>query len=245
MRRRIARVVAVGVITIASGTASAGRSHFAWLYGTEVMPERGAELQSFVAEQNGQPGGLQESDWWLGAVVGITDQLELAVPIQVQWSVADGENPHTSFKYFGGELRYRFVTQDPVDAPAFAPLVRVAVLRDVTTRNDLHVEADLVASYDTGGVQLLADAGFGSDVTRDDHHLELRPGAGVSVKAAGDLRVGAEVFSTISLDDLAGSWAAVGPNVSWTHGRFWLSAAYGIGLYHMRTAPRITWGIAF
>ena len=39
--------------------------------------------------------------------------------------------------------------------------------------------------------------------------------------------------------------AAVGPNLAWSHGRTWLSAAYGIGIYHIRDAPKLNWGIAF
>ena len=73
----------------------------------------------------------------------------------------------------------------------------------------------------------------------------LRPGAGVSFKAVGDLRFGAEVFAEINIDSKATSWAAAGPNLAWSHGRFWLSAAFGIGLYHVDTAPRVQWGIAF
>ena len=39
--------------------------------------------------------------------------------------------------------------------------------------------------------------------------------------------------------------APAGPNVAWSHGRTWISAAYGIGLYHIRDAPKLNWGIAF
>ena len=63
--------------------------------------------------------------------------------------------------------------------------------------------------------------------------------------AVGDLRFGAEIFGQWSLDDNGPSWAAVGPNLAWTHGRFWLSAAYGIGIHEIKDAPRMQWGIAF
>ncbi len=60
-----------------------------------------------------------------------------------------------------------------------------------------------------------------------------------------ELRLGGEIYSELSLDTQSDSWAAIGPNLSWTHGRFWLSGAFGIGLYHVQTAPRVMWGIAF
>jgi len=55
------------------------------------------------------------------------------------------------------------------------------------------IEADLVASTTTptGSVQALVDIGFAAGITPDEQELELRPGAGVSFKVVGDLRLGA------------------------------------------------------
>ncbi len=240
-------------------TAHAGRSFYGWLYGTEVMPERGVELQTWISEQNGKYGGIdkQSSIWW-GPLIGVTDQLELSLPIEMDWTDAKAtmttpEQTKFTFKRFGVEARYRLVSQDPAEAPAFAPLVRVAVKRDVIQRDDVRVEADLVASYDVGPVQVLVDLGAIAD-TKDTKsgtqppkpHMELRPGGGVSVRATSELRVGAEIYSELSVDSNGGeSWATAGPNLSWTHGRFWLSGVFGIGLYHATVAPRVVWGIAF
>ena len=33
--------------------------------------------------------------------------------------------------------------------------------------------------------------------------------------------------------------------MAWSHGRSWLSASYLIGVYHIRDAPKLNWGIAF
>jgi hypothetical protein len=33
--------------------------------------------------------------------------------------------------------------------------------------------------------------------------------------------------------------------MAWSHGRSWLSGSYLIGVYHVRDAPRLNWGIAF
>lgn len=247
MRSTFRRVI-VASILIAPGVASAGRTPYGWLYGTEVLPERGAEIETWVAEENvKRPDDTSETSLWWGALVGITDQLELALPVEFAWEQAGGETPSFTLTKFGVEARYRFVSQDPVDAPPFAPLARIAIKRDVTARDSVRVESDLVVSTVTtsGSVQALVDLGFGGDIARNANHFELRPGAGVSFNVVGDLRLGAEVFAQLSLDDKAYSWAIVGPNVAWTHGRFWLSAAYGIGVYRIKDAPRVVWGIAF
>src|SRR5215207_9366273 len=47
-------------------TASAGRTHFAWLYGTDIVPERGVELETWILEEN-QEGDTKKSEtafWW-------------------------------------------------------------------------------------------------------------------------------------------------------------------------------------
>ncbi|HEY3804106.1 MAG TPA: hypothetical protein VGL61_15930 [Kofleriaceae bacterium] len=244
------RLVLVAAVIAAPGTASAGRTFYGWLYGTEVMPERGAEIQTIVAEQNGQltPASQDETDWWLEPAIGINDQLELLLPFEISWTAAYDESPRTSLNNFGAELRYRLVTSDLENKPAFVPLVRVAVKRIVVdVHGQYQPEVDLVSSYDVGRVQMLVDLGGVADVGGGQpFHAEFHPGAGVSVLSVGDVRFGAEAFAEISLDNNGdGSWAAVGPNIAWSHGRSWLSAAYGIGIYHIRDAPKLNWGIAF
>src|SRR5262249_42923542 len=125
------------------------------------------------------------------------------------------------------------------------PLARVAVKRIVIgTRDQWQPEADLVGSYDAGDIHALVDLGVAGVVSADSQQFSFRPGAGVSVKAYEDLRLGAEVFAEIAIDK-GETWAMIGPDLAWSHGRTWLSAAYGIGFYHIRDAPRINWGIAF
>ncbi|MDB4963316.1 MAG: hypothetical protein JWP01_3315 [Myxococcales bacterium] len=232
----------------APGVASAGRTQYGWLFGTEVMPERGAELQTWIDEENGrEPADYHQTTWGFTALVGVTDKLELSLPVEFVWKKSDLVPGSTSFQQYGIEARYRFVTSDPVDAPPFAPLARLAVKRDVIERNLTVIEADLVASTTTptGSIHALIDLGVNVGITPGDQEIELRPGAGVSFKVVGDLRLGAEMVSEINLESSAESWVVAGPNLAWSHGRFWLSATFGIGVYHIDTAPRMQWGIAF
>jgi hypothetical protein len=233
-------------------TAHAGRTYYGWLYGTEVVPERGVELQTWVQDENDKYSSRNKETWlaW-GPLIGITDELELGLPVELEWAdvpMSDsmpGRRVSFTFKRFGIEARYRLAPPDPVEAPALVPLVRVAVKRDVTARSNVRVEGDAVVSYQAGTLQLLADIGFTGDLASSASHLELHPGVGVSVAATSELRVGAEIYSELSLDTRAESWAVAGPDLSWTHGRFWVSGAFGIGLYRVQVAPRVIWGIAF
>jgi hypothetical protein len=241
------RDLAVFVVLLAPSTASAGRTDFGWLFGTETMPERGVELQSWVYEENGRPGLPDETSLWWGPVIGITDQLELSLPIEASWQ-AGGTfgGPGFTLTDYGADLRYRFVSADPVEAGPLVPLVRLAVKRDVLARDSVIVEGDFVLGYQDGRVHALLDAGVTSEFSSAEQYVYARPGAGVSIQAVGDLRFGAEVTSYVQVaGDGDYQWVAAGPNLAWTHGRFWLSAAFAIGIYHIETAPRITWGIAF
>lgn len=233
-------------------TAQAGRSFYGWLYSTEVVPERGVELQTWIQDENDKYSTRNKETWlaW-GPLVGITDQLELGLPVELEWAdtiqpgMPPTEKVSFTFKRFGIEARYRLASPDPVDAPVLVPLVRVAVKRDVTARSDVRVEGDAVMSYQARGVQVLADLGVSGDISSSTSHLEVHPGAGISVLATSELRVGAEFYAELSLDSRSESWATAGPDLSWTHGRFWFSGAFGIGVYHVQVAPRVIWGIAF
>ena len=250
MRGGLCVLVCAGAVA-AGGPAHAGRTPFGWLYGTEVMPERGVELQSWLAEENDVGGdGQRETQWWLGPAIGITDRLELVLPVQINRELAPGSAPFTGLWFYGAELRYRFVTPDPVDRPAFAPLVRVAVNRMVYDPHEVDTQLDLVGSYEAGRVLALVDLGADAQISSrnefagSSHLFTLIPGAGVSVRVAPGLRVGVE--SHCEFPESGPSWMAIGPDVAWSWGRFWLSAAYGIEVLHGGgDAPKVQWGIAF
>jgi hypothetical protein len=225
--------------------AHAGRSNYGWFYDTEVLPERGVELQTWILEENDKYGtNAQQTSLWWGAVIGITDQLELTLPIEFDW-IADDTKTIFTFRRYGIEARYRFVSPDAAEAPPLVPLLRVAVKRDVGVRDEVRVEADGVLSYEVGAVQAVADLGFVGEISPNVSHTEFRPSLGVSVRTTSELRLGAELYSELSVDAQRESWAVIGPNLAWTHGRFWLSGTFGIGVYHVSTAPRVMWGIAF
>jgi hypothetical protein len=105
-------VVALSLAASFPGSAAASRTFYGWLYGTEVMPERGVELQSWILEENdlGKTSAHESLFWW-GALIGVTDQLELALPLEMTWSEAAGVD-RASCSAVRPRARYRFVSQD-------------------------------------------------------------------------------------------------------------------------------------
>jgi len=239
--------IAVLICTVAATPAEAGRTHFGWLSDTETVPQRGVELQSWLLEQDGRgdPPTDQTVIWW-APVYGLTDRVELALPIELAFT-RTGTTQTTQLLRFGAEVRWRLVDADPAEAGPFAALIRLAVKRPVAARNIVRAESELVLSYDAGPVHLGADVGGIFDFNTDggDPAIIVRPGVGLSVLVAGELRLGAEAFGEIQAQGPGTTWYGVGPNFALTHGRSWLSGAFLIGLEHIDVAPRVVWAIAF
>lgn len=238
-------------MVVAPGTASAGRTFYGWLQGSATMPERGAEIGTFISEENRLEDlhNNRDTTWWFAPSIGINDQLELTLPIEFAWDRADNTGPRSTMLHYAAELKYRFVTSDPVDKPAFAPAILVGVNRVVTgSRDVVEPHATLIGTYEAGAFHAAINLGIEALVSPDQQYYQAVPGVGVSIAATDDLRFGVEAFGEFALnltDDGNYSWFAVGPNLAWTHGRTWISAAYGIGVYKIRDAPKLNWGIAF
>jgi hypothetical protein len=239
---------AIAAISITPRDAAAGRRHFAWSEGVETLPERGYEIESWVSDELGV-GDVNLDQTRLGWAIafGVTDRIELRLPAEVVWSRAAAEPAaRTSIDRYGAELRYRLVSSDPVDAPAFAPLIRIAAFHQANEREAARFELDLVGEYRAGRVLALADVGVAATVRRGEDGYQLRPGGGVSIDVGHDLRIGVEVRAQLALrGDDALDWITVGPTLGWTHGRGWLVLNAGIGVSGVLAAPRLGWGVSF
>jgi hypothetical protein len=240
-------VLALAIVGVPT-SAEAGRTFYGWLYGHEVLPEKSVELQQWVYERNkfGDPRVRDTALWW-GALIGITDQLELVLPIEFLWRETSGVGTRFDVDKYGAELRYRLTKMDLEKPDGLAPLLRFAVKRDILERDALLLEGDVVVAYQTGRFHAQIDLGAVAHVTRDDTRIELRPGGGVSIETKKGLRFGAEGFVQLFVDGelKKQQWAGVGPNMVWTTGRFWLTASFLIGVYQIETAPRVIWGVTF
>jgi hypothetical protein len=238
-------MVAAFVVAIAPRPALAGRSHFAWLYGSEVVPERGTEVETWIVEENKKgDNNRDETSFWWGPVMALSEHVELAIPIEASYEDEHDGNARVHFVRWGGELRYRPQSPDLVDAGPFATLFRVGAKRLIEDRAGVRLEGDLVASVTTSRVILSIDLGAITERVPDANESELRPSAGVSVKVGGGFRIGAETYGELIVEGSGTSWLVVGPTISLTSGRFWGAATWGYGMFGIRDAPRVTFGIA-
>ena len=237
-------LAALAVLATARG-ADAGRTHFGWLYGTDIVPERGVELETWILEEN-QEGDAKENEtaFWWGPVVAFTPHLEFAISIEAEYKDAKDGNAGVHFTKWGGEVRYRLQSPDPIDAGPFVTKFRAGAKRIVEDRAAYQLEADVIASYESGRIFALVDIGIVTERGPNASETELRPGAGISVRATQELRFGVEGFGEILVENEGTNWYVVGPTISITSGRFWGAANYGIGVLGIRDAPRVTFGVA-
>ena len=220
--------------------AHAGRTHFGWLYGSEVIPERGVEIENWILEENKKGDAkADETSFWWGPVVALTQHLEFAISAE-----AADEDDGAHFKRWGAEARYRPQSPDPIDAGPFTTLFRLGAKRLIQDRAGIRGEADIVASYAAGRAIVSVDLGGVVQHTPMEDEIEFRPGAGVSIRVVDDFRLGVETYAELIAKGGGTSWLVVGPTASLTHGRFWGAATYGIGLFGIRDAPRLTFGVA-
>jgi hypothetical protein len=233
---------ALVIIALLATPAHAGRSSFGWFEGTDVLDERAVELQTRLTERNDLGDTrIRETTLWLGPQVGITNQLELTLPFEMGSTSAVGIDQDFALRQHGAELRYRFTERDN----AIAPLAKLSVIRDVVRRDAIHAELDAAVSYTIRGVYVGGSLGVIGDVNRGGLRLTVRPALAASIAVTGYLRAGAELHAELERESGATSWIVAGPSASWTHGRFWLSATYGIGLSNISSAPRLVWAVAF
>lgn len=225
-------------------SAHAGRRPFIWTYDTELVPLRRVELEQWVWERNKPDAGLS-SVWW-SPVIGLSDHIELAMPIEWYWQEGQG----TQFSTWGGDLRIRLANPDPTMAGPIVPLLRLGIKRRIGDKeNPLQIEANAVSSIDIND-WLHGAIDIGTHTVPNGHQLSLSYSAGLSaaLPVQTDLHIGAEFFgeSYLISDEEIPVVAMVGPNASLTWGRTWITAGGLIGLSEGAAPfmPRLIWAVS-
>jgi hypothetical protein len=229
------------LIGLGAREAAAARRSFAWVWDTDVVPERVIELEWWLTERARYP--QSEAVLTVSTVVGLLDTLELAIPVEASFRPGIG----TQLEDYGVDLRWRLMTADAAQAGPLVVLLRAGVRRVIPT-DSARLEGDAVLSFEpTRAVRAVADVG-GYGTTVAGGGFVLTYGAGVSYAFTDELRAGVELYGERSwINGDEDGWLSVGPNLALTHGRFWLTAAltFGIDGDAPGLLPRIIWAAAF
>ncbi|MCO4761838.1 MAG: hypothetical protein KC502_10055 [Myxococcales bacterium] len=234
------------VSTVGVTDATAGRRPFIWVWDTEVLHERDVEIEQWIWEMDKD---AKRVAWlWWAPVIGVTDTLELAVPLEglTSWTkTGKGAGAtETRIARYGVELRWRLAENDPEESGPVVPLLRFAVKRDLGVKLAWLLEANAVVSHDVGKLHSALDLGAFRNIGASEATW-LSYAAGSAWELREGLRAGAEVFGEIGISKGWQSFTMVGPNVSWTHGRSWLTIGCLIGVTDKAAnwMPRLLWAV--
>lgn len=236
--------------------AQAGQRAFTWAYDTEIVPEGEVELETWLWARSRSPASPTRTArywiWW-GPVFGLTDHLELNLPLQiVSWAAPYGQQ--TQLESFEADLRYRLkprTSQDPLQG-----LFRVAYHQPTGFPEPPRVDVNAVGSYDfDSGLHLVLDVGAqvglspltaaGGDLT-----TLLTYDLGIAYPVSDEIKVSVENFAELPVLNLGGeAHEFVGPAFEWTRGRFWLTFGVLVGLTPVlketpHVMPRLLWAVA-
>jgi len=246
--RLAAALVAVVVGLSAPAAALAGARPYAWVQGSETLPQTGLELESWFSAAYNRSGSTIW-DWWFGPVVGVTDHVEVALyAIFWQRIPPPPTDPMmmrapTTLSLYDLRLQASWLLADrgawPVDVrlrlefnlpthpnEAYGPYLTAILSRDVWRLNfTLNLAGWL--EIDRAGVEPYYGAGFGT-----------------SIEVIRGYRVGAEVWGEAhgAFEDPR---LYAGPSIGLGVGRIWASVNFGFGISDASAAytGRIVLGI--
>lgn len=225
-------------------TAHAGRRPFTWVYDTEVLPERGVELETWITQFN-QRTPKDSAVWLLMPVLGLTDRVELALPMNVLWQQAGGATKWTDY---GAEMRIRFASPDKEEAGKIVPYLRFGVYQPLKATAPMRAEIDAVVSADVHSrVHLSVDVGAAFDRKGDEQAVVW--GAAAAFAATDNLKLSIEHFGTKIVQTAAAAHglAMAGPVIAYTHGRMWITfgGLYGLTDESAKQMTRLLWAVAW
>jgi len=252
----------LAILTLASALASApaeaGRRAFLFAYDSEIVPEGDVELEQWWwSESRIQAGGDRATAraalywiWW-APVIGLTNHLELALPIQI---IAGANN--TTLQTFSADLYYRFFSREKEGG--FQPLIRASIHQAISARSaPSSGEVNLVLAYGKPSeLHIAVNAGVTFSLPWPENLPRPATGSfggGVSypLSPGGEFRLSAEVLAEVQDPSMPLAFPRyfAGGAVSWTRGRIWITAGTMVGLTGLSSAsppfiPRLLWAVA-
>jgi hypothetical protein len=260
--------VLVTASTLLARPTQAGGRPYAFTQGVDSLSESSVEVESWITEEKSRDPVDPIWDWWLGPVVGMTDQLEaglftiLVQPPDLPPAAPGAEPSREGLSLAALRLQVSYLLAPrgtwPVDVrmrlEAGAPLAATDGGSGAEGLNGSRATFWYLAMLgrDFGPLNLTLNAGawlaVGEEAGADEFEAEpyVRYALGASLEVLQGLRVGGEMFGDAMLSEGAATLLA-GPALGWGSGRFWVSAALGFGLTDEspRHRGRLVLGVLF
>ena len=248
---RCSALAALLLCSLVGFEARAGERPYAFVQGVESLPQGGLELENWfgaIRPPNGSAAGGTSWEWWLGPVVGITDQLEAGLfGIFLQPQAPGDSSEFLQLDSLRAQVSYALAPRGawPID-------VRVRLEVGVPAADDaLTVWASVFAARDFGRLNLTANLVESIEVAKTNGAVSpyFSYGVGVSYAIVGAFRAGGELYGVADSDPGSDDapWTILGPSLAYATGRLWTALSYGFGLTSQspRERGRIVVGLAF
>jgi hypothetical protein len=245
-----------------SFAASAGQRPFIYAYDTNIVSTGNIELEQWMWIEGPPRGQNNPAGYWVwwGPVVGATQHLEVAVPLQV-----NSANGTTWLSSFDADLRFRLFPQD--DRDGFQALLRAAWHQQIANNEHYNgqsgssrLDFNVSASYGSASeLHAVFELGAQIPVTnlQPNNEYTWTYDVGIAypvVPSLPALQVAAELYGQVFFDSSPPQTGGtqptlwLGPSVSWSGTRYW--ATLGVLTHLTPTSQtsdyllRLVWAVA-
>ncbi len=242
---------ALGALLLSALLASearAGERPYAFVQGVESLPQGGLELENWFGATRpprSSAGGGTGWEWWLGPVVGITDQLEASLfGVFLQPPAPTDSSELLQLDSIRFQMSYALAPRGswPID-------VRVRLEAGIPAADDsLTLWGSVFVARDFGKLNLTGNLVESIEVAKTNGAVSpyFSYGLGASYAIVGAFRAGGELYGEADSDADA-PWTILGPTLAYGTGRLWAALSYGFGLTFQspRERGRIVVGLSF
>jgi hypothetical protein len=233
-----------GFCLLAGSQARAGERPYAFVQGVESLPQGGLELENWFGAIRPRSDGTSW-EWWVGPVVGITDQFEtglLGIFLQPQARTDTSEFLQLDSIRFQASYALAPRGAWPID-------VRVRLEVGVPAADDaLTVWGSVFAARDFGRLNLTANLVGSFEVAKTNGAVSpyFSYGLGGCYAIVGGFLAGGELYGETDWD-ADQPFTILGPTLAYGTGRLWAALSYGFGLTSEspRERGRIVVGLSF
>ena len=221
MRRYLLLFFGLVLMFSVASNSYADRRSYVWTYEYKTMPKGMAEVEYYMTTELPDTGKSQVNTWkhWLELEYGITDHWDVSMYQQFKQSNSEKSD---KFEYDGFKLRTRYRIAEknklPIDTLLYLEYIRNDNLEKPNVLEGKIVLAKDIEKFNVAYNQILKQELDSDGVTEHEY------ATGISYEFLPSLKLGMESKGNYSKDKYA-----VGPTLSLTTDRFWVSAGAVFG----------------
>ena len=215
-------MLSLALAATAAQTSFADRRAYVWTYEYQTMPKGHAEVEYYLTQERNNIEKAKPSTWkhWVELEYGVTDHFDVSMYQQFKQSNTTSSN---TFEYDGFKLRSRYRISEKGKLP-LDTLLYLEYIRNDNLEKANVMEGKVILAKDIYGFNIAYNQVFKQEL-EEGGKTEHEYAAGINYALTPRLKIGAE-----SKGNYTDRKYYIGPTVSWSASRFWVSAGAVGGL---------------